>query len=76
MFLELVGCDWMFDKGLGNLITEWWGAQFTGKRRVAWRLIPAVILWLVWEQNNRIFEGKLQNSRGYLRKLSRVSLDG
>lgn len=62
---KLMGCPWVLDSTVGELLLEWVGGPFLGRWGVAWKPIPSVIFWSVWkERNKRIFDRKKGGVRG------------
>lgn len=67
--LSLVGCSWVLDGRVGKVITEWVAGPLVWRTGVAWKFIPAVILWSIWKKtNSRIFDEKLRDIREVFKK--------
>lgn len=59
LFINLTECPWAMNTTIGKTVIQWKGGPFVRRRRVAWSLILAAIMWAIWkERNTRIFLGK------------------
>lgn len=54
----------MLSNGVEETVESWLEGPFTGKLRVAWKMVPFAVSWSIWkERNGRIFEGKRGDTR-------------
>lgn len=58
-FVGLIGCDWLMQDSIINVLSSWWCHAFVDRGKMVWRLILAIILWCMCRESNlTIFESK------------------
>lgn len=69
LFLNFMGCSWVLDSSVEEVLVEWPRGPFIGRWGVAWKLIPTVIFLSIWnERNGRIFDRKSGDIREVFEK--------
>lgn len=58
-FSNLMGVSWVCPGSWVGLLMSWLFPSLGARRRLAWIMIPATIIWTIWKERiARIFEGK------------------